>query len=62
MVDVAVVALDVGGEVDGAWRVKDLHGESVGCSRNGGFGGGHKVSASVGIGTKGGTGEDGGRG
>ena len=50
MVDVAVVALDVGGEVDGAWRVKDLHGEAVGCSRNGGFGGGHKVSASVGIG------------
>ena len=50
MVDVAVVALDVGGEVDGAWRVKDLHGESVRCSRHGGFGGSHKVSASVGIG------------
>ena len=50
VVDVAVVALDVGREVNGAWRVKDLHGESVGCSRNGGFGGGHKVSASVGIG------------
>ena len=49
MVDVAVVAFDVGGEVDGTGRVEDLDRESVGCSWHSRLRSGYKVSASVGM-------------